>query len=321
MANTALNRTGSAIATNKSGGSVAKGDVVIIDLSTASSFTTTTTGAYVNGIVGVVMEPNGITSNAQGIVAYSGWVPQINLSGSASIGDFVKTHTVAKQGVRHAAPAVTGDFAIVFGTGTSPAGWLFGVPVQGGGGGTDTNAVHVSTGSEISGITAKTVPVDADLLVIEDSAASNAKKSLKIGNLIYPKQINVPCLFPLATNGTIAGPALDTSQIGAGRLILSNDITAWVEYPVLLQTGTWKLDCVSDKGSSRGIGTFTLDGVSIGTADAYAVGSSANFMISITGISVTATKVFTLRVASLSKNASSSGYNFILSLLSMTRTA
>lgn len=128
MSNTALQRITQAILTNKSGGAVALGDVVVIDGTTAASFTTTTTSGFVNGVVGVVLEPNGIASNATGMVAFAGPVPQINLSGSASLGDLFKTHTVAKQAVRHAAGIVAGDFGIVLGTGTTPAALLWGLP-------------------------------------------------------------------------------------------------------------------------------------------------------------------------------------------------
>ena len=50
-------------------------------------------------------------------------------------------------------------------------------------GGLDTTAIHKTTAAEISAMTEKTTPVAADLLVIEDSAASNAKKRVQIGNL------------------------------------------------------------------------------------------------------------------------------------------
>lgn len=128
MANTALQRLTQAILTNKSGGSVAQGDVVIIDSSTASAFTTTTTGGFSNGVIGVVLEPNGIANDASGMVAFSGPVPKVNLSGSASLADLFKTHTVAKQAVRHAAGIQAGDFGIVLGTGSAPPALLWGLP-------------------------------------------------------------------------------------------------------------------------------------------------------------------------------------------------
>lgn len=49
--------------------------------------------------------------------------------------------------------------------------------------GSDPTAIHNNIASEISAITEKVTPVDADLLLIEDSADGNNKKGLQIGNL------------------------------------------------------------------------------------------------------------------------------------------
>lgn len=128
MTNTALQRLTQAALTNKSGGTLAYGAVVVADLTTAMSCTTTTTSGFLNGIIGVVIEKGGIVNNAIGMVAFSGPVPQINLSASASIGDMFKTHTVAGQAVRHAPGIQAGDFGIAMGTGTTPAAILWGLP-------------------------------------------------------------------------------------------------------------------------------------------------------------------------------------------------
>jgi hypothetical protein len=53
----------------------------------------------------------------------------------------------------------------------------------GGGPGSDTTAIHDNVSAEISAITEKVTPVSADLLLIEDSAASNVKKRVQVGNL------------------------------------------------------------------------------------------------------------------------------------------
>jgi hypothetical protein len=152
--NTALNRTVIVLLTNKSGGSVAQGDVVVIDLTAASSFTTTTTPAYVDGSIGVVLEPNGIANNAIGTIALGGFIPKINLSSSASLGNLFKTHTVAKQAAIHAAPLVTGDFGFVLETGATPKAFLFGSTNQGGSGVVDaeyvTTAAHASLSAEVN---------------------------------------------------------------------------------------------------------------------------------------------------------------------------
>lgn len=47
----------------------------------------------------------------------------------------------------------------------------------------DTNAIHDNVAAEINAITAKATPTASDILLIEDAAASNAKKKITIGDL------------------------------------------------------------------------------------------------------------------------------------------
>lgn len=63
----------------------------------------------------------------------------------------------------------------------SPTGRAY--DIHTGVGGSDPTAIHEGVSGEINQITEKTTPVAADLLVIEDSAASSAKKKVQIGNL------------------------------------------------------------------------------------------------------------------------------------------
>jgi len=126
MANNALNRTSVVILTNKSGGDLTKGAVVITGTATAKAFTTTTTSGYKSSNIGVLLE--NIANNAPGMVALGQWTPKINLASSAALYDFVKAHTVAGQGTPHAAPSQAGDFAIALETGTTPSAFLFGIP-------------------------------------------------------------------------------------------------------------------------------------------------------------------------------------------------
>lgn len=61
--------------------------------------------------------------------------------------------------------------------------------IEGGVAGSDSTAIHDDVSGEINALTEKTTPVDNDLLIIEDSAASNAKKKLKTGNLQFSKGV------------------------------------------------------------------------------------------------------------------------------------
>ena len=70
-----------------------------------------------------------------------------------------------------------GDEAFVRCDGTNVVTNNIGTP------GGDTTAIHDDTAAEISAVTEKTTPVAADFVLIEDSAASNAKKRVQVGNL------------------------------------------------------------------------------------------------------------------------------------------
>lgn len=87
---------------------------------------------------------------------------------------------------------------------------------------TDTNAIHDNVANEISGVTEKTTPVSADLLIIEDSAASGVKKKVQVGNLPSSGTTS-----PLTTKGDIwvYGTDDDRLPIGSDGQVLVADST------------------------------------------------------------------------------------------------
>lgn len=89
--------------TNKSGGSVALGDVVVIDTANNNSFTTTTSAGFTGG-VGVAQET--IANNAVGRILTQGYTSLVNTSASVTRGQYGATHTVAKQAAGQAARGV-----------------------------------------------------------------------------------------------------------------------------------------------------------------------------------------------------------------------
>lgn len=110
--------------TNKSGGSVAAGDVVVIDTANNDAFTTTTTASETR-VIGVAMET--IANNATGLVALEGYVPLINVTASVTRGHYAFTSTTVKKASGASARAA-GAFAQFAKGGTTPDGVLFGVP-------------------------------------------------------------------------------------------------------------------------------------------------------------------------------------------------
>jgi hypothetical protein len=115
--------------TNKSGGSVAAGDVVVVDTTNNDAFTTSTAGAFTGG-VGVVQSTS-IANNAVGLVAFSGYVTLVNTSASVPRGNFGKTHTVAKQAVDAGATRGVGTFCQFLTGGTTPDALLYPVDLLG----------------------------------------------------------------------------------------------------------------------------------------------------------------------------------------------
>jgi hypothetical protein len=106
------------------------------------------------------------------------------------------TYTVHKTNLAaEAAPTVTDDASAGYSVGSI---WVYGTSVYvctnaavgaanwedlTSAGASDGDAIHDNVSGEISAITEKATPIGADLVVIEDSAASNAKKRVQLGNL------------------------------------------------------------------------------------------------------------------------------------------
>jgi hypothetical protein len=69
-------------------------------------------------------------------------------------------------------------------TATEPVADEILVTIPGAGAGSDTDAIHDNVNNEIAAVTQKTDPVSGDYLLIEDSAASNAKKHITMADLV-----------------------------------------------------------------------------------------------------------------------------------------
>ena len=153
---------------------------------------------------------------------------------------------------------------------------------DGGGGGTDAAAIHDDTPSEISAITEKTSPVAADMLLIEDSADTNATKMLQITNLPggAPADNSV-------TNAKLADMALDTikgndAALGDPKDLTASEVRALIDSGditgVVLVSGDWQVN-------PDGSGGLTAYDLSVGDTDGtptYGVIRIGNAIISRT---------------------------------------
>jgi hypothetical protein len=116
--------------TNKSGGSVADGDLVIVDSANNDAFKTTTTAAIETSI-GVAQQT--IANNANGNIALSGYVGTLNTNGvSVTRGHYLFHAGAAKYATANATRG-PGAFGQVLTTGADPDAWLWGVADETGG--------------------------------------------------------------------------------------------------------------------------------------------------------------------------------------------
>lgn len=129
-----LNKTTTLQVTNKSGQNLSRGDVVVFHPSFNEAITVTGSAALRTDTIGVVLEPDGIDNNADGVIAIGGYVPFINLVSGANVGDTFSLASTAKKAIPHST-IQTGDFGQVLATGTAPAAVLWGYVNQGGSGG------------------------------------------------------------------------------------------------------------------------------------------------------------------------------------------
>lgn len=204
--NTALNRTTAVLLTNKSGGAVSYGDVVILDNTNANGFTTTTTGALSTRGLGVVLEPSGIANNASGMVALGGWVPKVNLNTAAAVGQFLKTHTVAGQATPHASPQVEGDFGIALSASATPPAILFSSPngPQAAGSGTVTNTGTLTSGKLLQGNGGVDVTVNATTATVTKLTSGTPSAATSGTDYVAPIGINSVVRGRLTTETGVA---------------------------------------------------------------------------------------------------------------------
>ncbi len=88
----------------------------------------------------------------------------------------------------------------------------------------------------------------------------------------------------------------------------TGDATSYVEWRLPLEAGNWALEVTYVKADDAGQMTFSVDAADIGSVDAYGAAVEQNVRANISGISVAASGMHTLRVRTDAKNAASSNY-------------
>jgi hypothetical protein len=151
--------------------------------------------------------------------------------------------------------------------------------------GSDTAAVHVNVAAEISAVAAKATPVAADYLLIEDSAAADAKASITIGTIpVAQAQVSQVVAQPAADaafeiDATIGGVQLTVTA--AGNVAITTNANAFPGQRVNLFALS-----VAGGGSytlALDVGTLTLNATSEGAIVMRNAGDTAWVCVGLSG--------------------------------------
>jgi len=115
---------------------------------------------------------------------------------------------------------------------------------------TDPNAIHDNASAEISAIAEKTTPVSADLILVEDSAASNAKKRVQIGNLAGVGVGTLACVQVRMT--------ADDLNIGTSYVDVNWDVTDIETDVGVIEHNNTNIDRIDIKADGKYLITSTM---------------------------------------------------------------
>jgi hypothetical protein len=195
--------------TNKSGGAVAAGDVVIVDTGNDAAFTTTT-GAQSETSLGVAQET--IANNATGRVLIAGYAALVNVPASVTRGHYIETHTVAKQAVGSATRRA-GSFGQFLTGGTTPTALLWGITDQtasGGGGITEHDYVEVTSNLTVT----PTSDATAAAFITGNAVAYDGSTRVKIEFQMLKAETTVNLICNLYDGSTDLGRITNTGVSG-----------------------------------------------------------------------------------------------------------
>lgn len=234
-----------AVLTNKSGGTVNAGDVVVADTTNDNSFKTTTTDGD-QTVLGIVAET--VAADATGVIIYSGLM-DVQVTGSVTRGQFLKSSTTAKKATAGSTKSIA-SFAIALeaGTDTTVSALVIGV-----GGGLNSAGDETITGdwtfsgdntysgiSTFSGTIAGATP-----FVFEGATANDYETTLAITDPTADRTLTIPDEDIDLGNGTIKG-WIKFDGTGTVAITSSYNVTSITDNSAGNYTVTWDTDFADD---------------------------------------------------------------------------
>jgi len=181
---------------------------------------------------------------------------------------------------------------------------------RGGGAGSDSTAIHTNISSEIIGIPEKTNPVDADLIVIEDSENANNKKRAEIGNLPGMKAAEWGLVTGILSDQTDLDDRFNIIESRTEYYELFENITSGttgtitkpVDSTILLNRYSDGKDCVIVKVDSNNRPTENIARESDGTIITATFDTAGDYVLSGTASAYPVSLVYQISIAAVNSD-------------------
>lgn len=134
----------------------------------------------------------------------------------------------------------------------------------------------------------------------------------KVVPLLSPSVVNMP-IFGFVANTNWATPL-------AGALVSSGAVDAQVQYRVIADAGTYTIRLVHNRDADRGIYSFLVDGVAVGTIDGYSA-VAGPVIGAVTGVTFNGSGEHLIIVRMSTKHASATSFVGSIQGLTLIKTA
>lgn len=172
--------------TNKSGGSVVAGDLVVVDSSTDESFTTSST---INAEVSIGIAQESIANNASGRVLVYGYAPLVTTALISQTRGNYMFHSSNTKTARGQATRANGAVGQFLKTSTTPSAWLWGnADPTPAGGGVELLAYKEHTAGDETTTSTSLADLDATNAVVTFTAPSSGNVLIRLTAVVAPPQ-------------------------------------------------------------------------------------------------------------------------------------
>ena len=155
-----------------------------------------------------------------------------------------------------------------------------------------------------------------------DGAAGPQGPQGPAGGLVYPTLIDIDpttrAFDEHLWNDIVDGQSWNTTYRSSYELGIDKS-TSYVEWRLPIGAGTWDMEVTHVTSTDAAILTFSLDGVDIGTIDAYASAIELDVAGVVSNITVATSGMHTLRVRTDTQNPASAGFYGYLTWLRLVK--